>query len=294
MKAAYTLFERNSALLLASEDWAKGYNQAPVQHAKLIKAMARLERKLLVFFKQMATVAPQQWVNWHAYLMAVQQVKASKVDAYDINVIVNNDAIDNTNSDFVTLVFEDILLATTLGAAAGNTTYGITTNLSAADSSIQRQARKQVSQLVGKRVLDDGSVVDNPNSDYVISNTTRKQIQDAIHTSIMLGEDVPSAAARIQKIIKDPARAKLIAHQELANAYTTGLHMYGEASGAVGKQWLDNGAIDICKDNTAAGPIPFDQPYPSGVQHPTAHIGCRCYERLIYQNELIKNPHMLD
>lgn len=293
MKAVYTAFERNAALLLAAENWATGYGNAPIQHGKLIRATARLERKILLFLKELADKAPTDYINWHAYLSAVQEVKASRVDAYDVNVIVNND-VNNSNDEFIKIVFDDILLATVLGASAGETTYQIPTNLSASDASIQRQARKQVGQLVGKRVLDDGTVVDNPNSQYVISDTTRKRIQNSIHTSIMLGEDVPTAAKRLQSVIKDPKRAALIAHQEMAMAYTSGLHMYGDASGAVGKEWQDNGAIDICKVNTEAGPIPFNDPYPSGDQHPTAHIGCKCYERLIYQNELIKNPHLLD
>jgi len=96
----------------------------------------------------------------------------------------------------------------------------------------------------------------------------------------------------VRKVVRDEKRARLIAHQEIANAYTTGLHMYGSASGAVGKEWQDNGAVDKCRTNTEAGPIPFDAPYPSGVQHPTAHIGCKCYERLIYQNEWDADPKL--
>lgn len=290
MDAVNQAFERNAALILASENWAQGYSLAPVEHAKLIKASARLERKLLLFFKQQAAHS-MSFVNWYAYATALQEVKASMVNAYDVQVIVN-DNVANDNDTFIKVVFDEVALATGLGVKAGSTTYGIHTDLTDTSSSIQRQARKQVAELVGRKVLDDGSVVPNPNAKYVISNTTRKRIQDSIHTSLMLGEDVPTAAGRIKKIIKDPKRAALIAHQELGMAYTTGVHMYGEASKAVGKEWQDNGAIDICRVNTTEGPIPFDEAYPSGDMHPLAHIGCKCYERLIYQDELDANPNL--
>lgn len=290
MDGLYKAFERTTALIIASEKWAAGYNDAPEEHGKLIKSTARLERKLLLFFKDEAARAPQ-WINWSAYLTAVQEIRGSRVDAYDVNVIVSDGAA-NDNSEFISIVFDEIAYGTALGAQAAEVTYGAQLGLSAADGAIQRQTRKQVSQLVGKRVLDDGSVVDNPNAEYVISNTTRKKVQESIHTSIMLGEDVQSAALRMQKIIKDPARAALIARQEMAMAYTSGVHYYGQASGAIGKEWQTNGATDICEVNAKAGPIRFNELYPSGHQHPTAHIGCRCYERLIYQNELDQNPKL--
>jgi hypothetical protein len=193
---------------------------------------------------------------------------------------------------FISVTLGEVQKATALGAQAGETTYRMPLGLDETNAAIQRQARKQVAQLVGKQVQPDGSIIDNPNPAYTISNTTRKKIQEAIHTSLALGEDIPSATKRVQAVIKSPARARLIAQQETAMAYTSGIHMYGQASGAIGKEWQDNGAVDICATNTAAGAIPFDEPYPGGVQHPTQHIGCKCYERLIYQNELDQNPQL--
>lgn len=291
MLAIYKAYERNAALILAAEKWADGYSDAPEQHGRLIKTAARLERKVLLFFKQQAAHA-DTFVNWYAYSQAINEVHANRIDAYDVEVIVN-DEVEKDNQEFITVVFDDIALATALGAQAGEVVYGIPSGLDKTSASIQRQARKQVAELVGKKILDNGTVVDNPNAKYVISNTTRKNIQQSIHTSITLGEDIPAATKRIRDIIKSPSRAALIAHQETGMAYTTGLHMYGAASGAVGKEWQDNGAIDVCATYTKLGPIPFNQAYDNySLQHPTAHIGCKCYERLIYQNELDNDPNL--
>lgn len=293
MQAVYKAFERNAALILASEQWAEGYHDAPEQYAKMLKTAARLERKLIVFFREQARTC-DRFINWHAYAAALQEVKAAdRLNAYDVNVIVTDNPEDD-NQPFISVVFDDIATSMALGTQAAQATYHYTYGLPAVDHTIQQYTRQQVASLVGKRVLDDGTIIDNPNPDYVISNTTRRRIQSAVQTSLAMGENIEQTRKRVQAAIKDPTRAALIAHQEVANAYTKGVHLYGQASGAIGKQWRDNGAKDICAVNTAAGPIPFDDPYPGGVQHPTQHIGCRCYERLLYQNSLDENPKLFN
>jgi hypothetical protein len=89
MNAVHKAFERNAALINASENWAKGYLQAPVQHGLLMKCEARLERKVLLFFKQQSTKV-NKFVDWNAYAQALQSINADRVDAYNVEVIVNN------------------------------------------------------------------------------------------------------------------------------------------------------------------------------------------------------------
>ncbi|MDP8988129.1 MAG: DivIVA domain-containing protein [Actinomycetota bacterium] len=48
---------------------------------------------------------------------------------------------------------------------------------------------------------------------------------------------------------------------------------------AVALRWVvddDEGACPDCDDNALAGPTPKGQPFPTGQQHPPAHVGCRC------------------
>lgn len=80
-------------------------------------------------------------------------------------------------------------------------------------------------------------------------------------------------------------RAERIAVHELAVAYETATHEAGEILAAKGvpmqHEWSHTGdgkVCPICTENAAAGPIPLDQPFPSGHSHAPAHVGCRCSE----------------
>jgi DivIVA domain-containing protein len=47
----------------------------------------------------------------------------------------------------------------------------------------------------------------------------------------------------------------------------------------VALRWVvddDEGACPDCDDNALAGPTPKGQPFPTGQEHPPAHVGCRC------------------
>ena len=78
-------------------------------------------------------------------------------------------------------------------------------------------------------------------------------------------------------------RAELIAVTEAAEAYETGNRLVIDEMTAVGlemeKQWStvgDDRVSDGCRENSRAGWIPVDQPFPSGHQHPPRFPGCRC------------------
>ncbi len=293
MKPIFTAFERNAALEVvnASETWSKGYEKSPDTLARMIKTGARLERKLLVFFRDIGK-HNNNYIDWTAYQYALYSVNASQVKAYDVQVIVNDEAVEAEHQPFITITFDELALATAYGAQAGETIYSIPLGMDKADAEIQKLVRSQIADLVGKRIDEFGNLIDNPNAKYRISDKTRADIKAALQTSINLNEDVPTAAKRVEQVVGNAKRAALIAREETMSAYTNGLHEFGAQSGAIGKEWEDNGAVDICLTNSKKGPIPFKQKYPSGHSHPKAHIGCRCYERLIYQNELDDNPNL--
>lgn len=267
-------FETSRALLLASENWSNGYDKAPMQHAQLLKVDARLERKILQFFKDVAKQS-DSFINWYAYDYAKRGVTASRVDAYDVSVIVDDTAVAGTDNTFITVVFEDIALATALGSQAGEVIYDIPLGISPTDADIQRIAHQHVAKLVGKRITNDGSLIDNPSADYRISDKTRADIRQSIQTSINLGEDVQAASARLQDTIKNigKSRAQIIANTETVNSYNAGLVDFGTKSKAIGKEWEDNNADDICAQYASLGPIPFSQTY-DGLDGPTAHPNC--------------------
>ncbi len=75
--------------------------------------------------------------------------------------------------------------------------------------------------------------------------------------------------------------ADVIGHTEIASAETNGSLIGWRESGVVrAKRWLmpsDHKASDACDKNAAAGEVPIDQPFPSGVMVPPAHAGCSCF-----------------
>lgn len=281
----YKAFERNRALILASERWADEYSKTPEIHAKLIKSEARFERKTRTMFKELSLRA-KELVNWTEYYRALQ--------AYNIDVIINDDLLEETADDFVKIAFEELVISTALGAQSGEQLYRKALGLTSSDSVIQNIALNHAARLVGNIINRDGKIVPNPKSELNIFETTRADIRQSLSTSLNLGDDISEATERIAGVINNPRRAELIARTETVNSFGEGLLEFGKQSEAVGKQWQDTGATDDCADNTDQGPIPFDDSFQSGDDAPAAHPNCRCSMRLIYQNELDNNPNLFD
>lgn len=267
----------NHALLRAAEDWSTEYSKDPVTHAQLLKLEGKWELDLRRFFKEMASHA-YDFINWSQY---TNQKNAD----YNVDVIVNDDNIDDYDGQFIKVSFETVATITAVGAQAGQTIYGINLGITSVDQNVQKLAMDQVAGLVGKRVLPDGTIIDNPNPEYNVTNTVRKDIAQSIKTSLGLGENLQEATDRISKVISDPMRAERIARTESVNAYQRGLRQFAIQSGAVGKEWQDAGAIDACADNTAEGPVPVNFVYATGGTEPTAHVLCKCGIRYIYAQE---------
>lgn len=279
--------ERMDCLLIAAEKWASGYKSNRETYNSIIKSEARLARLVRSVFRTVA-LDVDKYINWSQYQAQLSQVKAAreplKADV-DVSVIVSEDLYDDTDGLFFTITFENISTAMAIGAQAGELIYKIPLGIRSSDAIIQQLTTERLAFLVGKRVDKSGNVVDNPKSEYRISDKTRQDIASNIRTGIALGEDKQTMTKRLQRVIQDPKRAERIAQTETVNAYGAGMHEFGKESGATGKEWENVGAVDVCQDNTLAGVIPLDQPYPSGDMHPGAHTGCRCNERLAYANE---------
>lgn len=266
-----------TAMLLTTEDWSSEYSKSPRQHAELIKNEAKLQVLLTKFFSEMGKNATN-FINWDHYNYQVQ------LD-YNVNVIVNDQQIEDWDGKFIKVtlkVVEDLIIA---GALAGEEIYNIPLGITSTNAAIQKLGVSQVAKLVGRRVLSDGKIVKNPNTKYNIMATVRKDIAQAVKTSLGLGETVEEATQRVRRVISDISRAELIAQTESVNAYQAGLREFGRQSGAVGKEWLTAGAKDFCLDYEAEGAVPVDHTYGGGLLGPTAHPRCRCGQRLIYQKE---------
>lgn len=285
MQSVTSEIEYHTAKIWAAETWAKQYKKTPGIHKKLIRTEARMESRIRSWMHDLA--GNKKLIRWDSYKSAV------KADV-SVDVFIDDSELQTSTTQFIQVILQEITTSVALGAASGDELYPYKLGLGTSDAAIQRAALDHSAELVGKKILPDGTVIDNIMAGLDITKQTRRDIQQSIHTSITLGENAKDAAARLRDVIENSNRAALIARTETVNSFGIGLSIYGKESGAVGKEWQDTGADDICADNTAAGPIPFDADFPSGDTEPTAHPNCRCSMRLVYQNEVDADPGLLD
>jgi hypothetical protein len=271
--------ERLTAVLLAAEDWAPAYQNAPQQHVSLIKTTARLQRLTMVHFRDIAKEAPS-FIDWYAYARAVieqkNSLKSSEILAYDVNVVVNQDAVNQQDQAFIKLVFNTVATATELGATSMETEHGVPLGLDSTHNIIQKLTSEQLANLVGMKVDDNGILVPNPNPAYSIDETTRDKIVSSIQNSIQVGNTQQEAADALGDVISNPVRADMIARTETVRAYANGRQTYAEQSGAQAKSWQNFGATDVCVDNTNDGWIALGANFASGVPNVPTHPNDRC------------------
>lgn len=277
--------EMNSRIIKAAESWSKEYKRDPQTHSDLIIVEAKMERLLRRYFINLADRVVAQYIRWPYYEIRMREIQAA--DDFNVEVIVDDENFgkDHTES-FIEVIYKPIEDAVTVGTTASQNIYG--RSLLPGNSVkqvIQQTAKQEVGALVGKKVKD-GILIDNPNAKYRVTDTTRGNIVESIKTSLSLGEDQKSAAARLRSVIADPDRAELIAQTEAVNGYQGGMRNYAKAAGAVAKEWQNVGATDFCRTNTEDGVIPIDEKHSSGHYAPAAHPRCRCSERYIWPEEL--------
>lgn len=276
-----------TALISASEDWSPLYDKTPDQHADLIEAEAELQMILTRFFRNMQKKAHEliNWQNYNFQLAKNMQLLGTDRLDFNVDVVVNDDQLDQSEGQVIKITLQTVNKMVNAGFAASEILAGIPVGVPSTSALIQKLSTEQVAKLVGKKVLDDGSIVDNPNAEYNIMDTVRDDIAQSIKTSLGLGETVQEATGRVARVINPIQRAELIARTESVNAYNAGVTEYGKQSGAVGKQWMTAGAKDMCATYAAEGPVPFDYLYGGSIDGPAAHPNCRCAKRLIHADE---------
>ena len=143
-------------------------------------------------------------------------------------------------------------------------------------------ARNRAAEMVGKRWVD-GELVDNPNAEWVITDSTRDELQSIITRGLddNIGRDAIADAIREAGAFSED-RADMIAGTEIARANSVGSLEGYKAAREVGvkvmKEWLpdDEPCEEICKPNVDQGPIDLDDDFESGDSEPPGHPGCRC------------------
>lgn len=285
LTAAEIELNAQTAAILAAENWSKQYSKDKQTHSKLIKIDARLETALIKYFKELSERA-LTYVHWGMYEIRLRQISAAGEDSFTIDVLISDDSFGKEDAIFIQTTFDPIAQAVALGAQAGEKIYSVELGLSETSEVVQRTAKDLIGDLIGKKIDDNGSVIDNPKAKFRISEKTRADVRQSLSTSLTLGEDQEAAKKRLLKTIKNPKRAETIARTEAVNGYQKGLLVMGQQSGAVGKEWQSVNDLDICGENARQGIIALKETFVSGHSAPAAHPNCRCGLRLVYPEEI--------
>lgn len=150
-------------------------------------------------------------------------------------------------------------------------------------------AKDRAAELVGKKWVD-GSLVDNPNAEWVISDSTRDMINDAVAAATDEGLTMDELADRLSiGGALSEERAMMIARTETRLADAAGqMEAYVTSDVVRGTEWTtaqDDAVSDECNENADAGMVELGELYPSGDAAPPAHPNCRCSLSAVLKNE---------
>lgn len=147
-------------------------------------------------------------------------------------------------------------------------------------------ADDRAAELVGMRYNELGDLVDNPDAEWAITDSTRDFLRGAVSDAITGGWSNDKLAGVISDAYAfSDDRAMTIARTETQMASNKGALAGYKASGVVAyKQWVtaeDDLVEEECIANSEDGPgkdgvLPLDEDYQSGDDAPPAHPRCRC------------------
>lgn len=146
-------------------------------------------------------------------------------------------------------------------------------------------AQARAAELVGMRRQADGTLIQNPNAQWAITDTTRDELRQAVTTAITEGTSTADLAAQLADAYAfSDTRAELIARTELAHADVQGnLLAYRESGQVEGKEAIlspDHEGPDDCDDAEAMGVVPLDSDF-GGLGDPPFHPRCFLPDTLV-------------
>lgn len=165
------------------------------------------------------------------------------------------------------------------------------------DPRAQTYARARAAELVGRRLEVDSDgrtkIVDNPNPQWSITQSTRELLGSKVTEAIEEGWSSDKLAAEIRgSFAFSDKRAQAIARTELAFAHVAGHEDVARELGAKGKRSIlgSEHAVDvpegcICDDAAAAGIVEFDEEFVPGYKAPPYHPHCVCDVEFIYEGD---------
>ena len=254
-----------------------------VTRDSLSKPQSRLEKAINRAFSSLGESVADQTVAW-------LEGRVHKAD--EITVVVQQKDIDDfVNSLNMTEL--DILAVSAIAPleAVGKDAAHLALIEVEADSpalldtvntKVVTYSRERAAELVGKRILEDGTIIDNPNAEWSLTESTRESIRETITKSVAANESTNDLAKTLENDYSfSPARAQTVARTEVAFANSdASMTSYAEAM-SIGikmkKYWLpDSEPCDICLENAKQGEIEMDQVFKSGQKASPAHPNCEC------------------
>jgi len=140
-------------------------------------------------------------------------------------------------------------------------------------------AQRRGAELVGRRKLADGTVIDNPSPVFAITETTRDMVRAKLVEALENGWSVSDLRTAIMEDVFGLARALMIARTETVTAHNAGQIAGAREMGVAFKAWFDAGdeaECEECPGNADEGIIAMDETFKTGDDCPPAHPNCRC------------------
>jgi len=149
------------------------------------------------------------------------------------------------------------------------------------DTQALEYAETRAAELVGKKWVD-GVLVDNPDAQWAITETTREDLCELIARAFAEQWTPAELTQRIDESFTfSSGRAEMIAETETAFAQTAATVQTGKNFGAETKSIQMSNLHDIddeCDDAEDDGEVPIDEPYSNGSIHVPLHPRCCCVE----------------
>lgn len=149
-------------------------------------------------------------------------------------------------------------------------------------------AHERAAELVGRKYDDEGNLVDNPNAQWAISDTTRNELRQLVEDAFSEETPVSALADAIQTAgAFSDARATMIARTEVVRSQIQGNFAIWKASGLVKSvKWQigDDDPCPLCEENDDEV-RPLGDAFSNGWTMPQVHPNCSCVIYAVEFNE---------
>jgi hypothetical protein len=245
------------------------------------KLRAAFKAQGAAFMKRLPTIATAFTANEVMHSPVVQRIHPGAADwlqeaAQPDWESLWDDTVLDTIQAFAAPLIDFIQRALAAGSVAQIANLSIDSSFALAHPDAVKAAKKFAAEAVSQ-----------------INDATREQLRRTITRAVDEGWSYQQLAKEIrdtfdgfstpqpQRHIRD--RAELIAVTEMGDAYEQGnrtvVDKLRDAGIAMEKAWLTAGHTKVdpgCQSNADAGWIDIDDDFPTGVQQPLDHPGCRC------------------